>query len=70
MTRRKRLAIVSGHFPPSNLAGVHRSRLWAKHRPEFGWEPSLSPENLDPPLLKLVISELRVSRTKAIPLSR
>ena len=39
MTRAMRVALVTGHFPPSNLAGVHRSRLWATHLPEFGWEP-------------------------------
>lgn len=74
MTRRKRLAIVTGHFPPSNLAGVHRSRLWAQHLPEFGWEPIIVTahwkyyeEKLDPTLLELVSPELRIIRTKAIP---
>ncbi len=73
MTRSKCIAIVTGHFPPSNLAGVHRSRLWARHLPEFGWEPIVVTahpdyyeENLDPALLELVNSELRVIRTKAI----
>src|SRR5438093_11045709 len=77
MTRRKRLAIVTGHFPPSNLAGVHRSRLWAQHLPEFGWEPIIVTthwkyyeEALDPALLELVSPELRVIRTKAIPVKR
>ena len=52
----------AGHFPPSNLAGVHRSRLWAQHLPEFGWEPIIVTahskyyeEKLDPALLKLSI---------------
>ena len=74
MTHRSRLAIVTGHFPPSNLAGVHRSRLWAKHLPEFGWEPIVVTahsdyyeEQLDPALLKLVSPDLRVIRTRAIP---
>jgi hypothetical protein len=73
--RSKRLAIVTGHFPPSNLAGVHRSRLWAQHLPEFGWEPiivtthwSYYEEKLDPTLLELVSPQLRIIRTKAIPL--
>jgi hypothetical protein len=75
MTRAKRIAIVTGHFPPSNLAGVHRSRLWAQHLPEFGWEPIIVTahsryyeEKLDPALLELVSPGLRVIRTKAIPL--
>ena len=74
MKKMKRVAIVAGHFPPSNLAGVHRSRLWAQHLPEFGWEPIIVTahwkyyeEKLDPALLKLVNPELRVIRTKAIP---
>ena len=35
----KRLALVSGHFPPSNLVGAQRARLWSRYLPEFGWEP-------------------------------
>jgi hypothetical protein len=73
MTRTRRIAIVAGHFPPSNLASVHRSRLWAQHLPEFGWEPIIVTahsdyyeEKLDPALLDLVSPELRVIRTKAI----
>ena len=56
------------------MAGVHRSRLWAQHLPEFGWEPIILTahwkyyeEKLDPALLELVSPELRVIRTKAIP---
>jgi hypothetical protein len=74
MTQTRRIAIVAGHFPPSNLAGVHRSRLWAQHLPEFGWEPIIVTahsdyyeESLDPALLNLVSPEVRVIRTKAIP---
>jgi hypothetical protein len=35
----KKILIISPHFPPSNLAGVHRPRLFAQHLPEFGWKP-------------------------------
>ena len=35
----KKILIISPHFPPSNLAAVHRSRLFAQHLPAFGWEP-------------------------------
>jgi hypothetical protein len=70
----KRVAIVAGHFPPSNLAGVHRSRLWAQHLPEFDWEPIIVTthwkyyeEDHDPALLELVSPRLRVIRTKAVP---
>ena len=74
MMRPKRIAIVASHFPPSNLAGVHRSRLWAQHLPEFGWEPTIVTvhpdyyeEKQDPALLDLVSPKLRIIRTKAIP---
>jgi len=35
----KRLLIIYPHWPPSNLAGVHRPRLIANFIPEFGWHP-------------------------------
>ena len=35
----RRVALVSGHFAPSNLVGAHRARLWSRYLPEFGWEP-------------------------------
>lgn len=35
----KKILIISPHYPPSNLAGVHRSRLFAQHLPAFGWHP-------------------------------
>ena len=38
-SRSKQVALVSAHFPPSHLAGVHRARLWAQYLPEFGWTP-------------------------------
>jgi hypothetical protein len=35
----KNILIISPHYPPSNLAAVHRSRLFAQHLPSFGWNP-------------------------------
>jgi len=70
----RRVLIVAPHFPPSNLAGVHRSRLFAHHLPAFGWEPiviSVGPghyeEKLDPNLAALVAQDLRVERVGALP---
>jgi hypothetical protein len=75
MTRNRRIAIVTGHFPPSNLAGVHRARLWASHLREFNWEPIIVTthwdhyeEALDYDLLKLVNPDVRVIRTPALPI--
>ena len=65
MTRR--VAIVSGHFAPSNLVGAHRARLWSRYLPEFGWEPIVVTgdpeyyeERPDPDLMRLVPPGLRV----------
>jgi hypothetical protein len=65
MTRR--VALVSGHFPPSNLVGAQRARLWSRYLPEFGWEPIVvtgDPERYeerpDPDLERLVAPGLRV----------
>jgi len=62
-----RVALVSGHFAPSNLVGAHRARLWSRYLPEFGWEPIVVTgdpkayeEKPDPDLERLVAPGLRV----------
>ena len=37
----RRIALVTGHFPPSNLVAGERARLWSQYLPEFGWEPKV-----------------------------
>ena len=68
------VAIVSPHFPPSNLAGVHRARLLGQHLPEFGWRPVIVTthwrhyeEGLDWGLAGLVDPAVEVIRTPAAP---
>lgn len=70
----KKILIISPHFPPSNLAAVHRSRLFAMHLPKFGWEPIILTvhekyyeEELDWNLAKLLPKELRIEKVKALP---
>lgn len=70
----KRLALVSGHFAPSNLVGAQRARLWSRHLPEFGWEPiivtgdpSRYEERPDPDLERLVAPGLRVIHAPTFP---
>jgi hypothetical protein len=70
---RRNVVIVAPHFPPSNLAAVHRSRLFALHLPKFGWNvtilsvrPCYYEERLDPELAALVPDWLRVYRTPAL----
>lgn len=69
--------IVSPHFPPSNLAGVHRSRLFAQHLPAFGWEPVILTvdekyyeEKPDYNLVQLLPSALRIEKVKAYKVSK
>jgi len=73
----KKILIIYPHFPPSNLAGVHRPRLFAQHLPSFGWEPIILTvhekfyeEEPDWNLVKLLPAGLRIEKVKAIPLSR
>lgn len=68
------VAIVAPHFPPSNLAGVHRARLLSQHLQEFGWRPIIVTthwrhyeEKLDWDLASLVDPSLEIIRTAALP---
>ena len=68
------VALVAPHFPPSNLAGVHRARLLAQHLAEFGWRPIVVTthwrhyeEALDWGLASLVDPALEIIRTRAAP---
>jgi hypothetical protein len=73
-TADRTVAIVSPHFPPSNLAGVHRARLLGQHLSEFGWRPVVVTthwrhyeEQLDWGLAGLVDPAVEVIRTPAAP---
>lgn len=71
----RRLALVSGHFAPSNLVGAQRARLWSRYLPEFGWEPVVVAgdparyeERPDPDLMRLVAPGLRVIHAPTLPI--
>lgn len=73
----QKILIISPHFPPSNLAAVHRARLFANHLPAFGWEPYILTvhedyyeEKLDYNLLKLVPAKISINKVKAFRVSR
>jgi len=73
----KKILIISPHFPPSNLAAVHRSRLFAMHLPAFGWEPTVLTvdekyyeEELDPNLSRLLPPGLAVEKASAFRMTR
>ncbi len=75
VTSQRRVVLVAPEFPPSNSAGAHRPRLFAKHLPAFGWTPTvltIRPEQLegplDPMLERLLDPALTIVRTAAIPI--
>lgn len=68
----KNVAIVAAHFVPSNLAAVHRARLWSLHLREFGWNPIIVTTHWDYyeespefELEQLLPPDLRIIRTRA-----
>ena len=73
----KKILIISPHYPPSNLAAVHRSRLFAQHLPAFGWEPIILTvdedcyeESLDRNLEQLLPEGQRIEKVKAFPVTK
>jgi hypothetical protein len=70
----RRVLMISPHFPPDSTAGTHRVRLLAPHLREYGWEPTVltvDPRDyegaLDPMLAASVPADLRVVRSRALP---
>ncbi|MEO9145214.1 MAG: hypothetical protein ABI237_06610 [Ginsengibacter sp.] len=73
----KKILIIAPHFPPSNLAGVHRPRLFAQHLPAFGWEPIILTvhedfyeEAPDWNLVKLLPENLRIEKVSAFKITK
>jgi hypothetical protein len=73
----KKVLIIYPHFPPSNLVGVHRTRLFAQHLPSFGWEPIILTvhekfyeEKLDYNLVKLLPVDLRIEKVNAFKITK
>ena len=72
-----KILIIYPHFPPSNLAGVHRPRLFATHLPAFNWEPILLTvhekyyeEKPDWNLVKLIPADLRIIKVNAMKITK
>ena len=73
---RRTVLILSPHFPPSSLAGVHRARHLAKALPAHGWspvvvraDPAHYTERGDEALARLLPATLKEIRTGALPAS-
>ncbi len=68
----RKILIISPHYPPSNLAAVHRSRLFAQHLPFYGWDPVILTvhekfyeEQPDWHLHQLIPTDQRIEKTGA-----
>lgn len=73
----KKILIITPHYPPSNLAAVHRSRLFAQHLPAFGWQPVILTvhedyyeEELDWNLHKLLPAGQQIEKVNAYPVTK
>lgn len=73
----KNILIISPHYPPSNLAAVHRSRLFAQHLHAFGWKPIILTvqedfyeETLDWNLHKLIPAGQHIEKVSAFKVGK
>lgn len=73
----KKILIIYPHWPPSNLAGVHRPRLLANFLHEFGWHPvvlTVKPKYYEEPpdkdMLRLVSEKVEVHSVEAFCISK
>jgi hypothetical protein len=72
--RPRRVVIVGSDFTPSSLPPAQRIRLFARHLPDFGWEPTVLTVDpsfyetaVDPENEQLLGARLDVVRTSALP---
>ena len=70
----KRVLIIGADFSPSSLPPATRIRFFAKHLPQFGWEPIVLTTDpvhydwdVDPENERLLPESLKVIRTSAWP---
>ena len=73
----KTILLITPHYPPSNLAAVHRSRLFAQHLPTLGWNPIILTvhedyyeEALDWKLHQLLPKDQRVEKVSAFKVTK
>jgi glycosyltransferase involved in cell wall biosynthesis len=73
----KNILLITPHYPPSNLAAVHRSRLFAQHLPSSGWIPIILTvhekfyeEQLDWNLFDLISRDQRIEKVKAFKITK
>jgi len=71
------IVLITPHYPPSNLAAVHRSRLLAQHLPALGWSPIILTvhednyeEALDWKLHQLLPKNQRIEKVSAFKVTK
>lgn len=71
-----RVLIVAPSYAPSSYPPTHRVRFFARHLPEFGWDPEIVSvdafdmnEPADPDIGRLVPASVRVTRSRAFPVA-
>lgn len=72
----KRVLIIGADFSPSSLPPATRIRFFARHLPQFGWEPTVLTTSadyyesaVDLENEKLLPADLRIVRTPALPVA-
>ena len=70
-----RVLIVAPSYVPSSYPPTHRVRFFARHLPEFGWQPEIVSveasemgEPADPDIARLAPESVPVARSRAFPL--
>ena len=73
----KTILLITPHYPPSNLAAMHRSRLFAQHLPALGWNPIILTvhedyyeEALDWKLHQLLPKDQRIEKVSAFKVTK
>jgi hypothetical protein len=77
LAKLRKILIITPHYPPSNLAAVHRSRLFAQHLPSFGWDPIILTvderdyeETMDWNLHALLPKNQNIEKVRAFPVTK
>ena len=73
----KNILLIAPHYPPSNMAAVHRTRLFAQHLRLFDWNPIILcvdendyEEELDWNLHSLLPTEQHIEKVRAFPVTK
>lgn len=75
VTARKRVLVIAFDFPPRRTSAVYRNTHLTKYLVQFGWQPTVLTVTTklggveEPELLECLPSEVRIERTRYLPVS-